>query len=176
MPLGSLSMQAMIRAVQQGTAAALMSPATPETPYVLGGSQVWTNGTGSGAADRIVAIGGTLVSTTQQIDLSGSLTDIYGASVSFVEARALIIRNTSEAAAKVLKLGGGANPAYSGLFAASGDIVIIPAVGPTGLPWIWSAGYDGGGLAVTGGTGDILTLDSGAQTVTFEGLIIGVSA
>ena len=177
MPMSSLSAQFSLRAVNDTAAAvALGNPSTAKTPYEIAGSLGWLNGTGSGAADRVYAFSGTLASTTATIDLLGSLTDIYGAALSFVEVRAIIIRNTSESAAKVVKLGGGSNPAFAGLFGATGDILLIPAAGPTGLPFVWSAGYDGGGLVPVAGTGDILTLDSGAQTVTYEGIIVGVSA
>lgn len=176
MPASSVSAQFAVRAVNQSAAETLTPGLLSETLYQILASIGWNNGTGDGAADRVAKISGTLTATTTTIDLLSSLTDIYGAAVSFVEVRAIIIRNTSTSAAKILKLGAGSNPAFAGLFGATGDIIIIPAVGPTGLPFVWSAGYDGGGLIPVAGTGDILTLDSGAQTVTYEGLIIGVSA
>lgn len=132
-----------------------------------------TNGTGSNQADLLYVNSAGLVSTTSSLDLAGTaIKTPLATPVAMVEVVALIIHNTSTLAAQVLIVGNGANPAYAGLFGAGTHTITIPAGGI----FIWIAPLDGGGLTVTANTGDILKLDSGAQTVTFKIAILGRSA
>ena len=130
-------------------------------------------GTGDNQQDLVWSDRRTLTATAEQLDLRGVLTAaIGGAALGVVEARGIFIINRATAAASVLLIGGGANPAFAGLFGATGDIVKVPAGGC----FLWHAPLDGGGLATTAGTADMLTIDASASTITYDIVIWGVSA
>lgn len=131
-----------------------------------------TDGTGAGNADRIFKDTRTLAaSATEDLDLSGALTNIYGETVAFADIRAILI--TADA--------GNTNnvnvtrPASNGLalFIAAGDGL---PVRPGGM-FLWAC-PDATGVAVTAGTGDLLTLtnSAGSTSVTYSITIIGASA
>lgn len=128
-------------------------------------------GVSSGQADKIFHDQRTLAaSATEDLDLAGGLTDAFGAALTFVKLKAIIIK----AAATNVNNVNFSRPAANGvpLFAAASDL--IPVL-PDGL-FAWSA--PGAGITVTGGTGDLLTFtNSGAGTsVTYDVIIIGTSA
>lgn len=129
-------------------------------------------GTTDNKQDLIWSDRRTLTATSEQLDLAGVLTSALGGTITMVEVRGIMIVNRATAAASRLKLGAGANPAYDGLFGATGDIIQVPA---SGL-FLWHAPLDGGGLTVTASTGDMLTLDSTAATITYDIVVWGVSA
>jgi hypothetical protein len=133
----------------------------------------YTSGTADNQQDLVWSDRRSLAATSEQLDLRGVLTAaIGGAAMSFVEVRGIAIVNRATAAASVLLVGGGANPAFSGLFGATGDIIKVPASGCL----VWFAPLDGGGLATTAGTADMLTVDSGAATISYDIMVWGVSA
>lgn len=134
----------------------------------------YTNGTGDNQVDKVfhVKAGSVTASSAVTYDLSGSLTNpIDGASVVFVEIAVLAIRNTSASGSGSLKVGGGSNQ-WVTPFGAAGDLVNVR---PGGV-LILAAPYDGGGYAVTAGTGDILTIDATTGTCTYDLIVIGRSA
>lgn len=134
---------------------------------------VYATGTASNQQDRVWSDTRSAAAAADTIDLAGSLTAaIGGATITFVEVRGIAIRNKATTAAHILSVGAGSNPAFSGLFGATGDVIKVPASGM----FFWHAPLDGGGLAVTAGTGDILTIDPGANTVSYDILIWGASA
>jgi len=132
----------------------------------------YATGTGDNQQDLIWSDTRTAAASADTIDLAGSLAGAHGGTVTFVEVRGIYIKNKATAAASTLLVGAGSNPAFSGLFGATGDIIKVPASGC----FLWHAPLDGGGLAVTAGTGDILTIDPGAATVTYDVIIWGASA
>ena len=136
-------------------------------------SEEHATGTGNYQQDLTWSDRRTLTATSEQLDLRGVLTAaIGGAALDLVEVRGIFIVNRSTTAASVLLIGGGANPAFAGLFGATGDIIKVPAGGCL----LWHAPLDGGGLATTGSTADMLTVDSGAATIIYDIAIWGVSA
>ena len=131
-----------------------------------------TDGTGLGQADRIFKDTRTLTaSATEDLDLAGSLTDVYGATVSFARIKALIVLAASGNTNNVNVT----RPASNGvpLFLAAGDGLPVKPGG--GFAWF---APDATGIAVTGGTGDLITLTNSAGTtsVTYDVVIIGASA
>lgn len=136
-------------------------------------SEEHANGTGDYQQDLVWSDTRTLVATTEQLDCRGVLVGGLPASpMNLIEVRGIFIRNRNTTAAHVLKLGAGANP-VTGLFGdAASDKINIGAGGC----FLWHAPLDGGGIATTAGTADMLTLDSGANTVTYDIIIWGVSA
>ncbi|MEU1554002.1 hypothetical protein ABZ517_14955 [Streptomyces scabiei] len=130
------------------------------------------SGTGANQADRIFADTRTLAaSATEDLDLAGVLSDPLGASLTFARIKAVLIR----AAAGNTNSVNVTRPASNGvpLFLAAGDGL---SVRPGGL-FLWVA-PDATGVAVTAGTGDLLTLtnSAGSTSVTYDVIIIGASA
>lgn len=132
----------------------------------------FSDGTAAGQADRIFKDTRTLAaSATEDLDLSGSLTNIYGETVAFADVRAILVTADSGNTNNVNVT----RPASNGLpvFLAAGDGV---AVRPGGA-WLYVAA-DATAIPVTAGTGDLLTLtnSAGSTSVTYSITIIGASA
>lgn len=130
------------------------------------------SGTGANQADKIFADTRTLAaSATEDLDLAGVLSDPLGASLTFARIKAVLIKAASGNTNNVQVT----RPASNGvpLFLAAGDGL---AVRPGGL-FLWVA-PDATGVAVTAGTGDLLTLtnSAGSTSVTYDVIIIGASA
>lgn len=136
-------------------------------------SQQFTDGTGANQADRIFKDTRTLTaSATESLDLNGGgLTDIYGAALAFARVKAVIVKAASGNTNDVQWT----RPAANGVpvFMAAGDGL---AIRPGGVG-LWMA-PDATGVAVTAGTGDLVTLtnSAGSTSVTYDIVIIGASA
>ncbi len=131
-----------------------------------------SDGVAAGQADLIFKDTVTLAaSATADLDLSGALTDIYGAAQVFARLKAIIVTalaaNTNDVNVT--------RPASNGvpLFLAASDGI---AVKPGGA-FVWVA-PDAIGIAVTAGTGDLITFTNSAGTtgVTYSVTLIGASA
>lgn len=131
-----------------------------------------TDGTGAGQADVIFKDQRTLgASATEDLDLSGSLTNIYGVTAVFARIKAILVTAATGNTNNVNVT----RPASNGvpLFLAASDGI---SVRPGGA-FLWVA-PDLTGIAVTASTGDLLTLTNSAGTtgVTYNITIIGASA
>lgn len=131
-----------------------------------------TTGTGANQADRLFTDQRTITaSSTDSLDLSGTLTDAFGATVTFARIKAVFVT----AAAGNTNNVNVTRPAANGvpLFLAAGDGVPVK---PGGM-FAWMA-PDATGVAVTAGTGDLIDMvNSGAGTsVTYDVVVIGASA
>ena len=129
-------------------------------------------GTGANAADRMFHDQRTIAASgTEDLDLAGSLASPFGATLTFVELRAILISASSSNTNNVRLT----RPASNGapLFLAAGDGIDIP---PGGV-FLWSCPADGK-VSVTAGTGDLLTVanSSSGTSVTYDVVIIGTSA
>jgi len=114
------------------------------------------------------------------IDLSGSLTDPWGDSVSFAKIRGLFIKNASTTDAEIQFGGGdggdGTNAWDTWITSTAADGSEAVKVPPG---WTWGAAHTGtGGYAVTANTGDILRIknNDGALAAIVEVVILGISA
>lgn len=131
-----------------------------------------TSGTGSNQADLIFHDQRTLAASgTEDLDLAGSLTDAYGTTLTFARIKAIMVTAASGNTNNVQVT----RPASNGvpLFLAAGDgIPVLP-----GGVFLWVA-PNAAGVAVTAGTGDLLTFTNSAGTtsVTYDVVIIGASA
>lgn len=131
----------------------------------------WSSGVGAGQADKVFRGTRTVAASgVDPIDLAGVLFDGFGAALTFVRIKAIMIRaaaaNTNNVRVN--------RPATNGVplfVAASSGIDILP-----GGVFLWAA--PGAGVTVTPGTGDLLNCDnSGAGTsVTYDIVIVGTSA
>lgn len=139
-------------------------------PFALSSAVSLTNGTAAGQADRVFADTRTLAaSATENLDLAGVLTDAYGATLTFVTIKAVIVK----AAAANTNNVNVTMPASNGvpLFLAAGDGIALKP----GYSFSWFG--SGAGVTVTPATGDLLTVtNSAAGTgVTYDIVIIGTS-
>lgn len=130
-----------------------------------------TNGTGANQADRVWADTRTITaSSTDSIDLAGSLTDAFGAALTFARIKLLLVTAAPGNTNNVVVT----RPASNGvpLFSAAGDAC---PVRPGGV-FAWACS-DATGVAVTAGTGDLLDFvnSAGGSTVTYDVVIIGAS-
>jgi len=133
----------------------------------------FANGSGLNQADRLYSNHFTIAASgTQDLDLAGSLTDIFGAVITMVRVKAIII---IAAAANVnnVVVGNAASNQFVGPFGAAAHTV---AVKPGGI--LAMIAPDATGWPVTAGTGDILHLanSSSGSGVDFDIAIIGASS
>jgi hypothetical protein len=145
---------------------------TGAAPLEYSKKMTWTSGTTADKADLVFSDTRTLAaSATEDLDLAGSLSSIYGATLTFVELKALLVV-ASTANTNNVNL---TRPASNGvpLFLAASDGIPIP---PGGF-FYWACPADGK-VTVTAGTGDLLTLtnSAGSTSVTYDVVIIGASA
>lgn len=146
--------------------------ATASVPLALVQRYTWTSGVIADTADKIFHDTRTLVaSATEDLDLSGVLTDALGATVSFAKVKAVIVTaaaaNTNNV--QVIRTTTTGIP----LFMADGDG--IPVV-PGGM-FAWVA-PNLAAIAVTNSTDDTLTFtnSAGSTPVTYNVVIVGTSA
>jgi hypothetical protein len=157
-----------------GSQTAALDLGTASFPFSGGVSFTLTDGTTAGKADRIFTDTRTLAaSATENIDLAGSLTDAFGTATSFATIKAVIVSAASGNTNSVQVT----RPASNGvpLFMAAGDGI---ALRPGGV-FAWVAGSaDATGVAVTAGTGDLLTItnSAGSTGVDYSVMIVGASA
>ena len=127
------------------------------------------NGTSASQCDQVWTDQRTLTATSETLDLTGSLTSrINGQSLALVEVCIIGIYNTSTTSTNLLKIGGGSNVVP--IFDNSTDIITC---GPSS-PFLWANIVDG--VTVTAATGDLLKIDAGAFTITYDVILIGRSA
>lgn len=134
-----------------------------------------TEGTGSGQANKVYSISGTLsTSATSDIDLSGSLTDMVGNAQVFTGIKALVIVNRCTTTGVQLQVGAGSNPWISWLIATGDGIKINPSTSSAPGFFVLCSPQDS--YAVTAGTADILRLTnlSGSVTLDYDIYIIGI--
>lgn len=131
------------------------------------------NGTGAGQADLLFTDRRTInASSNDDIDLSGTLTDVFGQAVVFARVKALMVVASSGNTNNVV-IGNAAAAQFVGPFGAATHTI---AVQPGGLAFLVAPGATA--WAVTATTADILRIaNSGAGTsVTYDIAILGASA
>lgn len=146
--------------------------ATASVPLTLTNQIRLAAGTGANQADLIFHDTRTLgASGTEDLDLAGSLVGALGNTLTFARIKALVISAASGNTNSVQVT----RPASNGvpLFLAAGDGL---SVRPGGV-FAWIA-PDATGVAVTAGTGDLITItnSAGSTSVTYNVVIIGASA
>lgn len=131
-----------------------------------------STGTGANQADMMWHDTRTLTaSATENLDLAGSLTNAFGVTQTFARIKAVIVAAAAGNTNNVNVIREGTNGVP--LFLAAGDGI---PVRPGGL-FAWVA-PDATAVAVTGGTGDLLTVtnSAGSTSVTYSIIVIGASA
>lgn len=141
---------------------------TPTAPQLFSYLAELTSGAGLNAANAVWSDQRTVAaSTTDSLDLKGSLTDALGVAFTPARIKGLIVRNRG---AQEIAL---TRPASNGVpwLSAAGDAVIIR---PGGVN-LWLA-PDATGVAVTAGTGDLIDIVNGAgSSVIYDIVIIGAA-
>lgn len=108
-------------------------------------------------------------SSSQSLDLSGSLADALGTTNVFSKVYAVLIQNLSVTTGQNIQIGGDSN--HVPIFGAGADYATI---GPGGFFYVTST-IDG--WTVTAGTGDILKIanSAGGQTISVAVAVLGKS-
>lgn len=130
-------------------------------------------GTGNNQADKLFADQRTLTaSSTEDLDLAGTLTDAYGDTITFVRVKAIIVKAASGNTNSVLVGGAASNQMINWVSDATDKVVVRPG----GIFVL--ACNDATGYAVTASTGDLLRIgnSSGGTSVTYDIIIVGASA
>lgn len=133
------------------------------------------SGTGAGQADLLFSDTRTVnASSNDDLDLAGSLTNAFGATLTFARIKALIVTAAAGNTNNVL-VGGDATNTFLTWVGAEADNVILR---PGACLALFAGVADATGYAVTAGTGDLLRIsNSGAGTsVTYDIVILGASA
>jgi hypothetical protein len=145
---------------------------TSRAPLDYSSTIALASGTGANQADKIFADQRTLAaSATENLDLAGVLSDPLGAALTFARIRAILVKAASANSNNVNVIREATNGVP--LFVAAGAGL---AVAPGGL--FLGVAPDATGVAVTAGTGDLLTFTNSAagSSVTYDVVIIGASA
>lgn len=159
--------------IQVGLEALLTSAldlSTTSSPTKLHHRIDLANGSGANQANKFWSDRRTLAASgTENLDLAASLTDAFGASITFARVKGLLIRAASANVNNVL-VGGHASAAWS---TWAGDATDLVVVRPGGL--LLLVAPDATAYAVTATTADLLTVaNSGAGTgVTYDIAIVG---
>jgi hypothetical protein len=146
---------------------------TVSAPGEMHASYVWGNGTAAGAADKMWSDHRTLAaSTSESLDLAGSLVDAFGATITFARIRGIIVKAASANTNNVL-VGGAASNGFLNWVSDQTDVVVVR---PGGL--FVSIAPDTTAYAVTAATGDLLKVanSSSGTSVTYDIFLIGASA
>lgn len=157
-----------------GSQTSALDLGTVTFPFSASAGASYSTGTGAGQVDRVFTDTRTLAaSATEDLDLAGSLTDALGATITFARIKAVFV---SAAAANTNNVQV-TRPASNGVlvFMAAGDGIALRP----GAAFTWLSGTaDATGVAVTAGTGDLLTITNSAGTtgVTYTVVVVGCSA
>lgn len=131
-----------------------------------------TEGTTANKADKLFSDTRTLTaSSTENLDLAGTLTDPFGTTVTFATVKAIYVQASTSNTNNVC-VGGAASNGFVGPFADATDKMCVK---PGGVLLITAPAT---GWTVTASTGDILLVanSSSGSSVTYDVVIIGTSA
>lgn len=131
-----------------------------------------SSGTGAGKADKIWSRRRTIAASgSDDLDLAGSLSDVFGGTITFATIKVLYVK-ASDANTNDVVVGGDASAAWDTMLGDSGTIALKPGavllVASTAAnPW-----------AVTATTADILQVanSSSGSSVTYDIAILGASS
>jgi hypothetical protein len=144
---------------------------TVSSPLTYSKQFTFTQGSGLNASDRIWHDNRTLsASNADSLDLAGVLTDPFGATISFVRVKGLLVyANTSNT--NNLLVGAGTNSFSSWMTGTTPTVVVKPG----GLLFVMAP--DAVGYTVTAGTADILTItnSAGGTSVNYDIVVMGAS-
>lgn len=109
--------------------------------------------------------------TSEALDLTNSLVDALGQTLTFASVKGLFIQNRATEAGDEILVGGGSE-AWASWLGASGDIVRI---GPGGVLLVWNP--SAAGYAVSDGSADQLRIENpSASEISYDILLLGAAA
>lgn len=161
-----------VKASIAGSQTSALDLGTAEFPVSLAAAIALAAGTGANQSDRLFSDTRTLTaSASESLDLAGSLTDAFGATITMARIKAILVTASSGNTNDVQVT----RPAANGVplfLAASDGLPVRP-----GGAFLWVA-PDATGIAVTAGTGDLITFtnSAGSTSVTYSVVIVGASA
>jgi hypothetical protein len=146
---------------------------TVSSPLSIGQHYPLTSGTGANQADKVWSDTRTLAASgTENLDLAGVLVDAFGATLTFVKVKVILVRAATANTNDVL-VGGHASAAFVNWVSDATDVIVVKPGGLFLLVAPNAAGY-----GVTATTADLLkvTNSSGTTGVTYDIAILGTSA
>jgi hypothetical protein len=165
----ALSVRALVQFAASLTNSQDLSSGSSETPF--GRQFSFADGTGLNQANRIWADARTLAaSASEDLDLSGTLTDAFGATITLQKVKGLIVAAASTNTNNVV-IGGAAATQWVGPFGAATHTLAVQPGGVLALFTPAAAGYP-----VTPTTDLLKVANSGAGTpVTYQIVIVGTN-
>lgn len=131
-------------------------------------------GTGAGQADKIWTDQRTLTaSSTEDLDLVGTLTDAFGATISLARVKAILVRAAAANVNNVI-VGGASATQWAALLGTTGTVTLRP-----GSLFVAVAGAaDATGYVSAAGATDLLKVanSSSGSSVVYDIAVIGCSA
>ena len=166
------TLKTTVTAKIEGQLKNLLDLSTPVDAFTVSTAIQLANGVGAAQADLLFHDQRTLAASgTEDLDLAGVLASPYGATLTFVELRAILIIAASTNTNNVNIT----RPASNGvpLFLAASDGIPVPPGGA----FLWTCPADGK-VTVTAATGDLITVTNAAAgtSVTYNVVLIGTSA
>lgn len=140
-------------------------------PASFGVTNSFDNGTGANQANELFTDTRTITaSSSENLDLAGSLQDAFGATLTFTKIKALVITAAAGNTNDVV-VGGHPTAAIATIFGTTADTIVVKPGGTLAL-----IAPDANGYGITATTADMLTVaNSGAGTsVTYTIAIVGV--
>lgn len=155
--------------IMQLLAADLANGGYAQLPITIDWSAQVANGTGSGQASQVYQDSGTIgPSATVNIDLAGSLANIFGQTIAFTKIKFIAIRaSPNNNVANNLQVTRPAANGFSWFLAGSDGFYLAPGA--------WFLWYDPAGVPVTAATADLLALinSAGTNTIAYDLVIVG---
>jgi len=166
-----MALSVVLKAGVRGTQTNALDLGTVALPIDVQASITLDNGTGANQADKVFTDTRTVTTgATDSIDLAGSLTDAFGATITLARVKAILVKaasgNTTDLSV--------ARPAANGavLSSAASDAIVVK---PGGV-FFWAA-PDATAIPVTAGTGDLLSIINAAgASANYDIVIVGASA
>lgn len=128
------------------------------------------DGTGANQANMIWLDQRTLAaSATEGLDLAGSLTNVYGSTITFTSIKGIIVFAAAANTNNVL-VGGAVSNGFINWVSDASDVLVVPPGSMFSL-----VNPNANGYAVTAGTGDILKISnsSSGTGVTYDIILLG---
>jgi hypothetical protein len=144
---------------------------TSSAPISHSNAIAFTDGTSTNQAELVFADTRSLaISTSEDLDLAGSLTDAFGRVLTFTYVKGIYIKHNTTTATTALAVGGASANQFINWVANSSDIVNIRPGGAFML-----VAPDATGYAVTASTGDLLKINNAdaAVAITYSIVIWG---
>lgn len=147
---------------------------TPSMPIQKLYRVLMATGTGTGQADRQFSDTRTITaSSNDDLDLAGTLTDVFGAVLTFVKVRGIIVAAAAGNTNNIVI--GGASSTFTSWVTGTNPAVLVK---PGGVFALIDGPGDAAGYAVTATSADVLRITNGGAgtSVNYDIIIWGTSA